>query len=245
MIGNAPLIAVSVFISSFIMGFSGFGFAIVAISLMSFCMPIREIIPFIFIYNMLVNLVLLIQLRAHFNMNRVGLQIFGFMPGALIGIICLSHMRDITLKYVVGYTLIAFSIWSLMNRNIKIGIHKRFWSGLSGFAAGILGGAVYMPGPPVIIYNSLTRKNRFEFKVDLQVFFLLANLYLFGAYMYLGLFSIRLLLANMFFSPFIMAGFGIGVLAFFKIKDIEFKKYTEVLLGVMGILLVLKTALMK
>ncbi len=240
---NTVLIGAILVFSSLIMGFSGFGFAIVAISFLSFFWSIKETVPFILTYNMAINLILLIQLRSYIKIKRVMLQIIGFMPGALLGVFFLTNMSDPVLKFGVGAILISFSLWSVLNNKASITAERKSWSCLAGFLSGILGGAVYMPGPPVIIYNTWTHNNKFIFKVNLQVFFLLTNLYLLSWYICLGLFTSRILIMNLYFSPLILVGIGLGIYVFRMIQDRTFDKFICGLLFIMGTLLLLKTAI--
>jgi len=46
--------ATAMFLASLVMGLTGFGFVMVGIGIMSMCVPIKTIIPFIFPYNVLI-----------------------------------------------------------------------------------------------------------------------------------------------------------------------------------------------
>jgi uncharacterized membrane protein YfcA len=220
------------------MGLSGFGFAIMAISLMSFVWPVKEIIPFLFVYNIAINLFLLFQLRQYIDLRRVAPQVFGFAPGALVGLYGLYSMPDTTLKLIIGLVLMGFALWACFSTiQTTTSLHWG-WHMIAGTIAGFLGGAVYMPGPPIIIINTLTHENRFAFKADLQVFFLISNLYLLLAYRMLELFTWPLLRLNLYFAPTILIGLFVGSRLCSSLPDKIFQKITYGLLLIMGVLLV-------
>ncbi len=228
----------SLALASLLMGLTGFGFAMVAISLMSFVWPVKQIVPFLFVYNLAINLILLLQLRRHVHFRRVTPQIIGFFPGALAGLYGLYRLPDTTLKLTIGLVLIGFALWAcIFTLQAKASLNWG-WHTVAGTIAGVLGGAVYMAGPPIIIVNTLTNGNRLAFKADLQVFFLFSNLYLLVAYRLLDLFTWPLLRLNLYFAPVMLIGIYAGSRLCHRMPDNTFRKITSCLLLTMGGLLV-------
>ena len=234
------VVGLSIILASLLMGLAGFGFAIVAISLMSFVWPVRQIVPFLFVYNVCINVVLLIHLREHIRASRVWPQLAGFVPGALLGLVVLKQAPDNALKLLIGLTLSAFALWSLWEGfEIKKSLSRK-WGLAAGVLGGILGGSVYMAGPPVILLNTLTHKDRFAFKADLQTYFLFSNLFLFCAYGSMGLFSGELLKINLMMAPLMLGGLAAGSVICGHVSDQRFKRIAHGLILIMGCLLVLR-----
>ena len=224
--------------ASLIMGLTGFGFAIVAISLVSFVWPVKQIVPFLFVYNVAINLTLMVQLWPHVRLRRVAPQVIGFVPGALAGLYGLYRLPDTVLKLVIGLVLAGFALWSLLTSARKKDPLHWGWHALAGATSGVLGGAVYMAGPPVIILNTLTHKERFAFKADLQTFFLISNFYLLIAYSALDLFTWPLLRMNLYLAPFMLLGLWAGTRLCRSISDARFQNIAYGLLLIMGALLI-------
>jgi uncharacterized membrane protein YfcA len=234
----ALLIAGSLFVAGFIMGISGFGFAIVAIGMMSFFLPLNQTVALIFVYALPINLVLLYQLRAHVAVRRVWPQVVAFLPGMIIGAFLFLHVEEAVLKQIVGIILILFAIWSLWNRKPPQPASSLLFAQGAGFLAGILGGAVYMPGPPIIVYNTMTMRDRFQFKADLQTFFVFTNGLLLFVFLYCGLFEHVNFLRSLSFAPAAGVGLAVGTALFTRVDNDTFKKIISVLLGVMGVILI-------
>ncbi len=231
-------VGISLALASLLMGLTGFGFAIVAVSLMSFVWPVKQIIPFLFFYNLAINLILLLQLRRHVHFHRVTPQIIGFLPGALAGLYGLYRLPDTALKLIIGLVLMVFALWSsIFTLQAKESLNWG-WHTVAGAIAGVLGGAVYMAGPPIIIMNALTSESRLAFKADLQVFFLVSNLSLLLAYGLLDLFTWPILRLNLCFAPVMLAGIYAGSRLCRSMPDKTFRKITSALLLIMGGLLV-------
>lgn len=231
-------VGLSLAAASLLMGLTGFGFAIVAISLMSFVWPVKQIIPFLFVYNIVINLIFLFQLRQYIQLRNVTPQIIGFAPGALAGLYGLYSLPDTALKIIIGLVLIGFSLWAFSTAIKAIAPLHWVWHAAAGAIAGVLGGAVYMAGPPIIILNTLTHENRLAFKADLQVFFLISNLYLLLAYRALDLFTWSLLRLNLYFAPVMLIGMYIGTRLCSSLPDKSFRNIAYGLLLIMGGLLV-------
>jgi len=64
---------------------------------------------------------------------------------------------------------------------------QRVWLLLCGFAAGVLGGAYGMNGPPLVIYGSLRRWPPAQFRATLQAYFLPASLLGLGGFWLAGI----------------------------------------------------------
>ncbi|SHJ73977.1 hypothetical protein SAMN02745216_02168 [Desulfatibacillum alkenivorans DSM 16219] len=234
------MVGFAVVLASLLMGLAGFGFAIAAISLMSFVWPVRQIVPFLFVFNLCINVVLLTQLRSYIKPSRVWPQTAGFIPGGLLGLMVLKHSPDSTLKLMIGVTLVIFAVWSLWGRGKTVPQISKKWGFTAGVLGGILGGSVYMPGPPVILLNSLTHTDRFAFKADLQTYFLFSNLFLVFAYADMGLFSLDLLKVNLMMAPLMLGGLAAGSIICRHVSDQRFKRIAHGLILIMGCLLVLR-----
>lgn len=233
---NLHWIGVSLFVAGFVMGISGFGFAIVAIGMMSFFWPIPNTVALIFIYSLPINTILLFQLRQNIVLRRVLPQVVAAIPGAAVGAVLFLHAEEALLKQMVGVVLMLFAAWSLLQRS-RLKITSRFFSPLAGFLAGVLGGAVYMPGPPIIVYNTLAREDRYAFKADTQLFFFFTNFILLCVFLYCGLQKNLNLQRSLLFSPIAIGGLLAGSALFSKIDNALFKKIILALLGLMGVIL--------
>lgn len=228
------IIGLSLTLASLLVGLTGFGFAIVAVSLMSLVWPVKQIVAFLFVYNVAINAVMLFELRRHVHLGRVWLQVAGFIPGAAIGLYALVRCPDTMLKLLIGVTLTGFALWSLRRRDMAPLCEHWGWHPAAGLVSGLLGGAVAMAGPPVIVLNALTHADRFAFKADLQAFFMFTNIYMLAAYGSLGLFSWPLFRWNLCFAPLVLAGLLLGTMICRRLSDRKFQRISYGLVLLMG-----------
>src|SRR5207247_1032982 len=87
----------------------------------------------------------------------------------------LTEVAEAVVKAVLALVIIGFSSYCLVSRRqYELKNDRLAW--LFGFAAGILGGAYGMNGPPLVIYGSLRRWSPEHFRATLQGYFLPASL---------------------------------------------------------------------
>jgi uncharacterized membrane protein YfcA len=114
----------------------------------------------------------------------IGATIFG----APLGLLLLAQAPEQTTKAVLGIVIVLVSGYFLIVPRRSALTSDRFaW--LFGFAAGILGGAYGMNGPPLAIYGTLRGWTPDQFRATLQGYFLPASVAVMAGYWYIGLWT--------------------------------------------------------
>src|SRR5262249_10976886 len=89
-------------------------------------------------------------------------------------------------KAILAVVIIAFSAYCLTSRRpFELKDDRLAWA--FGFAAGVLGGAYGMNGPPLVVYGALRRWTPEHFRATLQGYFLPASLAGLSGYWLTGL----------------------------------------------------------
>jgi uncharacterized membrane protein YfcA len=79
-------------------------------------------------------------------------------------------------KIGLGVLIIAFALYSLLGKKPpELKDAGVAWMACCGFAAGILGGAYGINGPPLVIYGAMRRWSPQQFRATLQGYFLPAS----------------------------------------------------------------------
>ena len=99
----------------------------------------------------------------------------------------LKTVPESIVKAILGVFIIAFALYSLAGR--KPQLHNDRLAPLFGFAAGILGGAYGMNGPPLVVYGVLRRWQPAQFRATLQGYFLIASMVGMAGYAVTGLWT--------------------------------------------------------
>ena len=107
----------------------------------------------------------------------------------------------------------------------------------AGALSGVLGGAVGLPGPPVIVYAAAPGRLPRTFKANIQAFFVVNQGLIVVGYALAGLLTSEVLrLSAVYFVP-ALAGLALGMSLFNRVDPVRFRRLVFALLLVSGVLL--------
>ena len=153
----------------------GFGEALIAVPLLALLMPIDQAAPLAVLVSITIALVILALDWRHVHFHSAGRLIVSTLFGIPIGLWMLTAVPEARVKTILAVVIAAFAVYALMKRHTAHLENDRLvW--IFGFAAGILGGAYGMNGPPLAIYGALRRWPPEQFRATLQAYFLPASI---------------------------------------------------------------------
>lgn len=142
---------VAVFLAGIIRGYSGFGFAMVAVTSMSLVLPPAQVVPTVLILEVLASIRLLPQVRKDIDWYSLRWLLLGSLVGIPFGVYLLATIPPAPMRTSISLMVLIASIllmrgfaWKRMPGIILIL--------LIGLACGMLNGAAAIGGPPVILF---------------------------------------------------------------------------------------------
>jgi uncharacterized protein len=189
-IGEPPVVlaAAILFVATLIRSAFGFGEALVAVPLLALILPVEVAAPVVALVSITVALIVILQDWREVHVRSAGKLVLPTMLGIPLGLLLLTALAEAFVKGFLGVVIVIFSAHSLLGRRrreLKNDDHA--W--LFGFAAGVLGGAYGMNGPPLVVYGSLRRWSPQHFRATLQAYFLPASLAGLSGYWFAGLWT--------------------------------------------------------
>jgi uncharacterized membrane protein YfcA len=179
-------VLVVLFVATLIRTALGFGEALVAVPLLALLIPIEEAAPLAALVSITVAGLVLAWDWRHVHVRSAGWLVLFTMLGIPLGLLMLTRADERLVKATLALVIIAFSGYCLICRNPPhLKDDRLAWC--FGFAAGTLGGAYGMNGPPLVVYGSLRGWSPEHFRATLQGYFLLASIAGFGGYWVAGL----------------------------------------------------------
>lgn len=175
------LLALIVLLAATQQTLTGFGFALLLMPLAVHLVGISVAAPFVAAIALLlyaINLVRQHQALAWAELRRLGLWA---ALGAPLGIVLAGRLDEQLLRQALGVLLVAYTLYRWGQRKVVLPISRR-WAYVAGFAAGCLGGAYNIPGPPLILYGALRQWPRQRFRAVLQAVFLLNGVIVVGTH---------------------------------------------------------------
>lgn len=223
-------------LASFVFGLTGFGIGLVALSLLPFIVAPATAVPIIACFGTAFALLMTVQLRREVMLTRLGDLIVGTLLGTPLGVWGLATLPPGLLKRLIGLILITIVIieWRQLYPQQLTGRH---WGVSAGLLAGVLGGAIGTPGPPVILYVMTQGWSPRAIKGTLQAFFLVNQSVIVAGHWGAGLLTPKVVqLVGIYALPSVI-GVVIGIRLFDRIDQARFRRLIFALLFVLGLLM--------
>jgi len=169
-----PVILI-LFVATLVRSALGFGEALIAVPLLALVMPIEVAAPTAVLVSITVAFVIVLQDWRRVHLRSAGILVASTFLGIPLGLLLLKNLPEPIVDIILGVVVASFSVYSLARRSDRELKDDRL-AGVFGFAAGVLGGAYGMNGPPLAIYGSLRRWSPEHFRATLQAYFLPASL---------------------------------------------------------------------
>ena len=153
----------------------------------------------------------------------------------------LTSVAEPVVKAVLAAVIITFSAYRLLGRRrLELKDDRLAW--LFGFAAGVLGGAYGMNGPPLVAYGALRRWSPERFRATLQGYFLPASLVGMAGYWVAGLWVPAVTRYYLMSLPVVLAATVLGRVLNRRMDERRFLVYVHVGLMVIGAMLLIQSA---
>jgi hypothetical protein len=231
--------ALVMFLGSFVMGLTGFGIALVAMAFLPWLMSPVTAIVVLTLYAFVFSLVVVVPLRRDLTPRRLVDLLVGTVVGAPVGVWALSSLPVSTLNRFIGLVLVvvvALELRGVMPTRLVGG----GWGLGTGFLAGLLGGAVGTPGPPVIVYATTQGWSPRTIKANVLGFFVANQGVILAGYWWAGLLTREVMTVAAVFSLPALAGGATGVALFGRLDAARFRRVVFALLLVSGLVLLVR-----
>jgi len=226
--------AAVVALASFVMGLAGFGIGLVGLAFLPFLMPPATAIALITVFACAFALGLLVQLRRDVEPSTIATLLLGTVVGMPLGVYGLAVLPAGALNRLIGAMLVVaflLEVRGLYPRQLT----SPFWGIAAGMLAGVIGGAVGTPGPPVILYAATQGWSPRTIKANLQAFFAVNQGVILVGYWWAGLLTRDVIVLTASFVLPALGGLVAGMLLFDRVDHRAFRRVVFVLLLLSGL----------
>jgi len=158
---------------------------------------------------------------------------------AMIGLYFLKEAPESLIKAILGILLVGFSLYNLISPKLPQ-LKTEKWSYVTGFLAGILGGAYNTNGPPVVVYGMLRKWSPEKFRATLQGYFLPTGAAILIGHGLAGMWTPEVVRLYAYCLPVIVGAVLLGGWVNQKIPKGKFDKIIYGFLVIVGVLLIVK-----
>jgi len=224
----------SVFVAGIIRGYSGFGFAMVAVTSISLVLPPVHVVPLVLILEVLASIRLIPQVWKDIDWHSLRWLLIGSLFATPLGVYLLANvpaepMRiSISLIVLVAAILLLYGwAWGRMPGRPMILT--------TGVACGILNGAAAIGGPPVILFYLSSPAGILVSRASIIAYFLGIDVMSLAMASIQGLTTSRILLMTGVCLLPLYLGIAIGSRMFIKTDKESFRHHVLILLIILSI----------
>jgi uncharacterized membrane protein YfcA len=231
--------AVVIAAACFVQGLAGFGIGLVSLAFLPFLMSPQHAIVLITLYAAVFIVIIFIPLRRDFTLHGMLELVAGTIVATPIGIWLLAGLPSDVLKRLIGLVLlliVALEWLGLYPERLQ----GRGWGFGAGVAAGILGGAIGTPGPPVILYAAAQDWSPRTVKANIQAFLMINQAVILIGYWWAGLLDREIWRLTWLFAAPAVIGLVAGMLLFNRLDRERFRRVVFAVLLVSSLVLLIR-----
>ncbi len=165
-----------ILLASFVRGFSGFGFSASSVSLLSFILPPKEIVPIILLLEIIASFFMIPSIWNKINWKFVFYLLLGVIFGTPFGVKLLSVLEPSITHLFISITVLFFAFLLLKgykNKKLNHNISKFF----VGSIAGAVNGFGTLAGLPIALYLLIIVAEPAVIRASLAALFFFTDFY--------------------------------------------------------------------
>ena len=242
-------------LAGFVSGLSGFGFSAVGIAVLWFMPPTRAI-PLLMALSIANQLLSMNQLKhdmlptSQWWSHGPTAYVAGGVCGVPFGIWVMANLPAAELTLVTGIVLLLYSIWMVVKpHTLSISKTSSTEHMLVGMVGGLVGGFTAFPGSVLVVWASLKNLSKTEqraivqpYILAMQIISLISMIFMRSGDLTSNPFDMTFWMCFALLVPIVLPMTKLGVIAFKKLSDMNFKNITLGLLAFSGGGLVYKSS---
>ncbi len=165
-----------ILLASFVRGFSGFGFSASSISLLSYILPPKEVVPIILLLEIIASFFMIPSIWKRINWKFVFFLMLGVFIGTPFGIHLLSILEPQITHFIISITVLIFAFFLLRGyKNEKL--NHNFSKFIVGVTAGTVNGFGTLAGLPIALYFLVIAAEPVVIRASLAALFFFTDFY--------------------------------------------------------------------
>ncbi len=237
MISSLIVVITGVFLASVLRGFTGFGFGLAAVPILSLALPPTEVVPLVVTLQVIIGCGGLRAAWSNCDWRSVGMLSPGLVLGVPVGLLILTEVPANLVRLTIG-AVIASSVW-LIRRGLRLPPNPSRPIGfVVGLASGVISGLASMGGPPVVVYLLAVGHSAATMRATAIVYFMLAGCVSFVPMAIRGLITSDVLIWSAASLPMLFGGSMVGTWAFHRAKPRHHRMVALLTLSVLATLLI-------
>ena len=220
--------------ASIVRGFSGFGFSASSVSLLSFILPAKEIVPIILLLEIIASFLMIPSIWKKINWKFVIYLLLGVALGTPFGVYLLSKLEQNITHFIISATVLVFAgllLSGYKNTKLNLNISKFF----VGSVAGIVNGFGTLAGLPIALYFLIIAAEPAVIRASLAALFFFTDFYALILAYFNNILKFEVLYRTLALIFIVPIGVSIGTKFFKESSKESYKKYVLYFLIIISI----------
>jgi uncharacterized protein len=237
MVETLMIAVFGVFAAALLRGFTGFGFGLAAVPLLSLVLPPAKVVPFVVVLQVIVGVVGLRNAWRLCHWHAVRGLSPGMVLGIPIGVVALTALPADPVRLAIGGVILASVL--LLWRGLRLPPSpSRGLTATVGLVAGVMNGLASMGGPPIVVYLMALSRRAAVVRATSIIYFMLAAVLSLLLMIWKGLIDRDILLWSLGSVPVLIGGTYIGNWGFSRSAPYHHRITALVTLSVLAVLLI-------
>ena len=223
-----------ILLASLVRGFSGFGFSASSVSLLTFILPPKEIVPIILLLEIIASFSMIPSIWKKINWRFVIFLLFGVLIGTPVGVYLLSVLEPKMTHLIISITVLLFALLLLKgykNKDLNHNLSKFF----VGSVAGTVNGFGTLAGLPIALYFLIIAAEPAVIRASLAALFFFTDFYALILAYFNDILNITAIYRTLPLILIVPIGVSIGTKLFSESSKESYRKYVLYFLIVVSI----------
>jgi uncharacterized membrane protein YfcA len=227
-----------VFLGCFTQSLTGFGVALVAMSVLPSLVGLNVATPLVALVGIVLEVLMLVRYHASIKFKSILGLIVSSVIVIPVGVIYLRRLDESLSLFMLGLIITAYAIYALIGFRLPA-LHHPAWAWIFGSVGGLLSGAYNTSGPPVVVYGNCRKWSPEEFKSNLSGYFMVNSLMTVSTHWVSGNFTSAVWLNFWVTLPALFLGFFLGQSMDKWLNPEIFRRIVLIMLVILGIRLMM------
>jgi len=237
MVVSTLFVVLSAFLAALLRGFTGFGFAIAAVPLLSLVLPPTRVVALTVILQVLASLVDLRTASRSTDWRSLLWLSPGMVVGTPVGLFLLTRLSANEARLTIG--LLILGSVGLLGRGLRLPARPANWLiALVGAISGVMNGVAAISGPPVVAYLMALPHSATVVRATSLVFFTFTAIVAMVPLAVAGLIDRETMLLAVLAWPVLLIGSHLGAWAFHRAKPHYHRRISLTILSGLAMVLI-------
>ncbi|WP_163710433.1 sulfite exporter TauE/SafE family protein [Mangrovibacterium lignilyticum] len=233
-----------ILMASLLKGMTGFGFALLALPILTIFFPMQVLVPAMTLFNLFTSLYILANIKLKIDYKYLIPMLLASFIGIPAGVQILQYLPERTMELTTGISIFSLSMVFLLSSNKEVPESRKTKPIVfAGFLSGLMGSSMSIGGPPIALAMNRKGYAKERFRKMFALMSVINAVIATVLYVSKGMFLAFSLKFAIFLFPVMLLGSKLGDVLSKKINQIQFKRMILYLNMVLGLFIVARILL--